>query len=138
MSGIDYQALRMAISMEDVLRLLDYNPSYRRGEQLRGACPIHDPSARGEPRCFSVHLGRGLFRCFACAAGGNQLDLWRLVHRLPLYEAARKLCHEARVPIPLIPTPLNPKAEIRNSQPPTPRPATGELATPSSPKWPRF
>ena len=102
MSGIDYQALRMTISMEHVLRLLNYNPSYRRGEQLRGACPIHDPSALGEPRCFSVHLGRGLFRCFACAAGGNQLDLWAQLHHLTLYHAACDLCQRAGVGTPLI------------------------------------
>lgn len=137
MSGIDYTALRAAASMEQILRLLEYKPSYRRGEQLRGACPIHDPSAANEQRCFSVHLGCGLFHCFVCKAGGNQLDLWRLAHRLPLYEAALKLCHAAQIPPPLTPPRPTPQAEIRNSQPPPPRPATSQLALPPSPKWPR-
>jgi DNA primase len=111
--------------MEDVLRLLRYQPSHRRGRQLRGACPIHDPSAGGDTRCFSVHLDGHLFRCFGCGAKGNQLDLWRLVHRLPLYEAALKLCREADVPPPHTTHSIKPQAEIRNSQPPSSRPATG-------------
>lgn len=125
MSGIDYHVLRTAVSMEQVLRLLRFNPSYCRGEQLRGTCPIHDWSATGDQRCFCVHLDRHVFRCFGCGARGNQLDLWRLVHRLPLYEAAWKLCRDVEIPPPLITPPVKLKAEIRNFRPPSSRPATG-------------
>jgi len=116
-AGIDYHALRAAVSMEQVLELLGYRPACRRGQQLRGSCPIHDPLAAGASRCFSVHLGRHLFRCFHCGAQGNQLDLWRLVHDLPLYEAARLLCHEACItsPLPTLLAPQQPK--IRNVLP---------------------
>jgi DNA primase len=123
MPGIDYRALRSAISMEQILQRLDYRPSSRRGQQLRGTCPIHDPSGLGDRRCFSAHLGRHVFRCFACGAGGNQLDLWRLVHRLPLYESALLLCQAAEI-TPSSLTPPTSKAEIRNSPPPSSRPVT--------------
>lgn len=125
MQGVDYHTLRAAVSMQQVLWLLDYTPSSRRGDQLRGVCPIHDPSATGDRRCFSVHLGRGLFRCFACGAAGNQLDLWRLVHRLPLYESALLLCHAVDLtPSSFTPPPTS-TAKIGNSPPPTSRLPTG-------------
>ena len=44
MPGLDYRALRPAISIAQVLRLLRFRPSTRRAEQLRGPCPIHIPS----------------------------------------------------------------------------------------------
>lgn len=125
MSGIDYQALRVAVPIEQVLALLNFQPSYRRGRQLRGPCPVHDPGAAGDRRCFSVHLDRHVFRCFLCGAHGNQLDLWRQVHRLPLYEAALHLCRHAALPPPRMApeaNPLNPKT--RNSSLPSPPSAT--------------
>lgn len=125
MSGIDYQALRAAISMAQVLALLDYRPAQRRGPQLRGPCPIHDAAGAGDRRCFSVDLDRHAFRCFTCGAHGNHLDLWRLVHHLPLYEAALHLCRHAAIQPPRMSPPLvQPNPEIRNSSASSPRPAT--------------
>ena len=98
---IDYRAVRSQISMERVLELIDYHPTSHRGHQLRGACPFHSPE-RPHPRCFSVELKKGLFRCFTCGAQGNQLDLWARLHRLPLYRAAADLCHHAGIRIPII------------------------------------
>jgi DNA primase len=98
---IDYQALRQQIPMEHVLDLIDYHPTSRRGHQLRGACPFHG-SRQPNPRCFSVELKRGLFRCFECGAQGNQLDLWVQLRRLPLREAALDLCEHAGLRIPAI------------------------------------
>lgn len=139
MTGIDYRLLRIAVSMEQVLRLLQYQPTCRRGEQLRGPCPIHDPQLLGDDRCFSVHLGRHVFRCFQCGAGGNQLDLWRLVHDLPLHAAALDLCRQAHIPPPTTEqSRTDRKPKTRNSEPPPPRPATADLALPPPPKWPRF
>jgi DNA primase len=125
MSGLGYAALRAALSMEQVLTLLDYRPTQRRGPQLRGPCPIHDLAAMVDRRCFSVHLDRHAFRCFRCGAHGNQLDLWRLVHRLPLYQAALHLCRQAGLTPPRLPPhPTQPQPEIRNLAVTTPRQAT--------------
>ena len=98
---IDYRAVRSQIPMERVLELIDYRPTSRRGHQLRGACPFHT-SKLPDPRCFSVELKKGVFRCFACGAQGNQLDLWARLRCLPLHQAAIDLCHHAAVRIPTI------------------------------------
>jgi hypothetical protein len=39
-------------------------------------------------------MSKKAFQCFhaECAAKGNVLDLWSLMHHLPLYEAALHLC----------------------------------------------
>jgi DNA primase len=96
---IDYRALRNQIPMERVLDLIGYHPTSGHGQKLRGACPFH-ASAHTYPRCFSVDLTRGLFRCFDCGAQGNQLDLWARLRRLPLYRAALDLCQHAGIRIP--------------------------------------
>lgn len=98
---IDYRAVRCQIPMERVIELIDYRPTSRRGHQLRGPCPLHLPD-HPNPRCFSVEMKKGLFRCFTCGAQGNQLDLWARLHQLPLHKAAADLCHHAGVRIPII------------------------------------
>jgi DNA primase len=98
---IDYRALRNQMPMARVLELIGYHPTSRRGDQLRGACPFHVTERPG-PRCFSVELTRGLFRCFDCGAHGNQLDLWARLRSMPLHKAAQDLCQHADVCIPWI------------------------------------
>ena len=97
---IDYRAVRRQIPMQRVLDLIGYRALYRRGHQLRGPCPLH-VTDRSHPRCFSVDLSSGLFRCFSCGAHGNQLDLWAQLHNLRVYAAAADLCAHAVVRIPL-------------------------------------
>jgi DNA primase len=98
---IDYRALRRQISMDRVLALISYHPTSRRGHKLRGACPFHT-SEHAIPRCFSVDLTRGIFRCFDCGAKGNQLDFWARLRRLTLHKAAVDLCQHAGVRVPVI------------------------------------
>ena len=99
MPGIDYRRVRAVISMREVLELIDFEARSRRGDQLRGRCPL--PACQQTVRhAFSVDVGRGVFRCFACRAGGNQLDLWALFHDLPLHEAAQSLCRRTQASIP--------------------------------------
>jgi putative transposase len=90
---LDIPMLRRQVSIEQVLRHLGYlDPLRGSGPQRRGPCPLHDaPSDRH--RSFSVHLSKGVFRCFhpECQAQGNTLDLWAAYHRLPIGEAARTL-----------------------------------------------
>ena len=138
MPGIDFHRVRKAISMADVLKLLDFQLTQRRGDQLRGPCPLHDPSGTGDRRCFSVHVDRGVFRCFGCGASGNALDLWIQWQGLPLYESALALCHALGIAPPW----QAPSAPSRPSAPrpsplPPPRPATDTPAPPRPPKWPR-
>ncbi len=90
---LDIAAVRRQVSMEQVLRHLGYLDALRgSGPQRRGPCPLHDaPSERH--RSFSVHMSKGVFRCFhpTCQAQGNTLDLWAAYHRLPIGQAAQSL-----------------------------------------------
>ena len=90
---LDIAALRREVSIEEVLKHLGYfDPLRGCGPQRRGPCPLHDaPGDRH--RSFSVHLGKGVFRCFhaECQAQGNTLDLWAAYHRLPTGQAAQSL-----------------------------------------------
>ena len=87
---IDFRHLRGQVAMERVLDELGYLASMRgTGPQRRGPCPLHDKPHQRH-RSFSVHLGKGVFRCFhpECKAQGNVLDLWSRHTGLPLGDAA--------------------------------------------------
>jgi transposase len=91
---VDFDFVRRQVTMEQVLDHLGLLDRLRgRGSQRRGPCPIHSQAGSTKPT-FSVNLSKKAFQCFhaQCAAKGNVLDLWSLMHRLPLYEAALDLC----------------------------------------------
>jgi len=67
MPGIDFRRLRAEITMTEVLDLLGFVIVERRGDQVRGQCPFHEPSPRGKHRSFSANLRRHLMR--SCNAG---------------------------------------------------------------------
>jgi DNA primase len=99
MPGIDYQQLRRQLHMRQVLDLIGFQATGRRGPQLRGRCPI--PGCRSASgRSFSVHLTRQVFHCFACRSGGNALDLWAAVHSLSIHQAAVDLCRLTNLDLP--------------------------------------
>jgi DNA primase len=101
MPGIDYERVRPSVSMKQVLDLLAFKAIEIRGEQLRGPCPIHN-SKGSKSRSFVVSLRKNAFHCFECGAHGNQLDLLVAVTRRPLFEAAKDLCRQAGIEVPLI------------------------------------
>jgi transposase len=91
---VDFGFVRQQVTMEQVLDQLGLRDRFRgRGSQRRGPCPIHSKPGNSKPT-FSVDLHKKVFQCFhaQCAAKGNVLDLWSLMHQLPLYEAALHLC----------------------------------------------
>src|SRR3972149_4542840 len=83
--GVDYRALREAVTIAQVLELIGWTPVARRGRQSRGSCPMHKSSSE-RSRSFSVNLATNVFQCFGCGGGGNQLDLLAAVTGLPIYE----------------------------------------------------
>jgi DNA primase len=99
MAAIDYRALRADVGLEAVLKLLDFVAVGRRGDQVRGPCPLHAPQ-RSESRSFSAHLTRNAYRCFRCGSAGNQLDLWAAATRQPLHQAAIDLCANLHRDVP--------------------------------------
>ena len=88
---IDLRQARKEIRLRRVLELLGWRPRERRGEQVRGACPLHAATAP-RSRSFSAHLGRGVWHCFRCEASGNALELWARATGQSLYQAVLDLC----------------------------------------------
>jgi len=104
MAGIDFRQLRTNVSMAQVLDLMGFVIVERSGDQVRGECPLHEPSQRGKHRSFSAHLARNMFQCFKCGVSGNHLDLWAKFKKKPIYEAALDLCHCLNIEPPRLST----------------------------------
>ena len=101
MPGVDFNVLRTEITMEQVLNQLGFQPRSRSGNPLHGPCPVHD-SMSTRSRTFSVNLAAGRYFCHKCRSHGNHLELWAVVKKLPLYEAAVDLCHALGREVPWI------------------------------------
>jgi DNA primase len=99
MAGIDFSQVRQQVSLGLVLELLGFVPVARVGEQVRGPCPLHR-SRSPRSRSFAAHLGRGVWHCFVCGAGGNTLDLWAQVTGQGVYAAALDLCQRLGLAVP--------------------------------------
>jgi DNA primase len=103
MPTIEFAQVRNQVPMEQVLALLNFVPTSRRGPCLRGSCPIHR-SANPRSRSFWVDLSTHRYRCFHCRSAGRQIDLWAAVHNLPAYAAAEDLCNRLGIPVPWLPS----------------------------------
>lgn len=102
MPGIDFREARLRLGARGLgaaLELLGFAPSSRRGDQVRGPCPIH-VSSSPRSRSFAAHLSKGVWHCFGCGAGGNVLDLWAQATRQNLYEATIDLCRRLGRDVP--------------------------------------
>lgn len=99
MPSVDFAAVRQSIPIALVLELLQFAPTERLGNQLRGPCPLHG-SKSPKSRSFSVNLAKNAFQCFVGRASGNQLDLWSLAAKPPLFDAAIDLCDRLQVTLP--------------------------------------
>ena len=99
MPGIDYTRLRQQLRLAQVLDLVGFTATTRHGPQVRGPCPVHG-SRTTKSRSFAAHLEKKCWHCFGCGAGGNALDLYLAVTRLPVYEGALELCARLHLPVP--------------------------------------
>jgi DNA primase len=102
--AIDFAAVRAAITIAQVLMLLNFVPRSDHHGQQRGACPLHG-TTRGTAKCFSVNTSTHTFQCFKCNRSGNALDLWAAANRLTPYDAAVDLCQRLNIPLPLLSSP---------------------------------
>jgi DNA primase len=101
MPGIDFQRLRAEVTMEQVLSLLGFEPTHRRGDQWYGACPLHESSGH-RPRSFSANVANGCYYCQKCRSSGNHLKLWAQATKLPIHPAAILLCQQLGKEVPWI------------------------------------
>jgi DNA primase len=96
---VDFRQARREARLGAVPGLLRWRPSERRGEQVRGPCPLHGSSSP-RSRSFSAHLGRGAWQCFRCGARGNALELWARATGQRLYQAVLELYDRLGQPVP--------------------------------------
>ncbi len=109
MPGIDYPRLRRRLSLAQVLDLVGFTATTRRGPQRRGPCPAHG-STTPRSRSFAAHLEKNCWHCFRCGAGGNALDLYLAVTGLPVYAGALELCARLQLPVPRRDSPVSQRA----------------------------
>jgi DNA primase len=102
MPGIDFREARARLRLAEVLDLIGFEPRSRWNEQLRGPCPVHQSHAP-RSRSFAAHLGKGVWHCFVCGAGGNVLDLWVALTKQPLHAAIIDLCQRLNQEVPWLP-----------------------------------
>jgi DNA primase len=119
MPGIDFREARARLALAEVLELIGFEPRSRWGEQRRGPCPVHRSRSRTS-RAFAADLGKGVWHCFACGAGGNVLDLWVAVTRQPLHAAVIDLCQRLGQEVPWLPR--RPAPARRTKEPTMPEP----------------
>lgn len=90
MSGwVSFAEIQERVSLEQVLR--SYRVDWLRPsgpDQYRGRCPIHGGEGRD---AFQVNVKRSVFHCFACGAGGNQLDFVAALEGCSVRQAALRL-----------------------------------------------
>jgi DNA primase len=101
MPGIDFDKLRTEITMEQVLNLLEFQPTRRQGDQWYGHCPLH-PSTDKHQRAFSVNVAIGCFYCHKCHRRGDHFKLWAAAINKPLHPAMIELCQQLGHKVPWI------------------------------------
>src|SRR5262245_12116862 len=97
---------RSEIRLSEVLALLGFVPRTRCGAQVRGPCPVHGAQAPAR-RSFAAHLGKNVWHCFRCGAGGNALDLWAQATGQALYAAVLVLYQRLGRSVPWLQSALN-------------------------------
>lgn len=99
MPGIDFNRLRHEITMQQVLDLLRFQCTRRRGDQWYGYCPLHQPEHKHR-RAFSVNLALGCYYCHKCGSRGDQFTLWAEATQTPIRQATLNLCCQLRHDVP--------------------------------------
>src|SRR5690348_4468604 len=85
---VDFRAVKAAVTMQMALDHYGVNWLRKRGDELRGRCPIHQGEGQNT---FHVSLAKGAFHCFSCQARGNVLDFVATMEKCSVRDAALKL-----------------------------------------------
>jgi len=103
--SIDYKRTRERVAVEDVLRLIGWEPTKKYGVEWRGSCPLPEHVSTGRGRgSFAIDVGQGRWQCFKCEKRGGIFDLWRMMTGQPLHEAVRSLCEALEIEPIYLPT----------------------------------
>jgi DNA primase len=70
---VNYKSLRSELSFIEILH--HYGVELKeRGEQWQGFCPLPTHEGKRQSPSFSANVGRGIWQCFGCGAGGNLIE----------------------------------------------------------------
>src|SRR5258708_39399209 len=84
----DFRAVKAAVTISMALDHCGVNWLRKKGDELRGRCPIH----KGEGTdTFHANLVKNAFQCFSCKARGNVLDFVAAMEQCTVKDAAVKL-----------------------------------------------
>jgi DNA primase len=88
---VDFKVVKEKVTMQMVLDHYQITGLKKSGDELRGACPIHQGAANS--RQFTVNISKNAFHCFytECKARGNVLDFVAKMENCTVREAALKL-----------------------------------------------
>jgi DNA primase len=126
-AGVDYRAVKAAVSME--MALASYGIQLHRLDRdyLRGRCPLPVHSSKSSRQSFIVNTGKNAWACHShsCVAarggriGGNVLDFISAMETCSVREAALKLRDWFTVPQPVRSPPIS-QPEVEHSHEGTP------------------
>src|SRR5258708_2820455 len=82
----------------DIVRVVsDYVTLKKRGANFLARCPFHSEKTPS----FTVHQGKGLYKCFGCGAGGGIFDFVMQIEGCSFPEAVRIVAEKSGIPIPV-------------------------------------
>lgn len=83
----------------DIVRVVsDYVSLKKRGANYLACCPFHSEKTPS----FTVHAGKGLFKCFGCGVGGSIFDFVMQIEGCGFPEAVRIVAEKSGIPIPAV------------------------------------
>lgn len=83
----------------DIVRVVsDYVSLKKRGANYLACCPFHSEKTPS----FTVHAGKGLFKCFGCGAGGSIFDFVMRIEGCGFPESVRIVAEKSGIPIPVV------------------------------------
>ena len=96
MDRITEEKIKSAANVVEVIG--DFIQLRKRGVEYQGLCPFHDDKTLGN---FSVNPNKGLYKCFACGAGGDAIKFLMEYKgsRLSYGDALHYLAHKYSIPV---------------------------------------
>ncbi len=81
----------------DLVRIVERHvPLKKKGANWMACCPFHEEKTPS----FSVHPGKGFYKCFGCGKGGNVYTFLMEIEGLSFPEAVKEVAEQAGVPLP--------------------------------------
>ncbi len=71
-------------------------PLKKKGANWMACCPFHEEKTPS----FSVHPGKGFYKCFGCGKGGNVYTFLMEIEGLSFPEAVKEVAEQAGIPLP--------------------------------------